>query len=164
PDNPAALCNLGAALQDLGRLDEARAAYERALALKPDYTEVHSNILVLLNYDPTIDDAGLLEAHRDFGRRLAAALPAPAPHTNDRTPDRPLRVGYVSSDFCRHPVGYFIQSVLAAHDRGAVEAWCYSGRAIEDDLTAQLRASAAQWQSILGVSDDALAARIRADG
>jgi protein O-GlcNAc transferase len=164
PDDPAALCNLGGALQDLGRLDAARASFERALALKPDYSEVHSNILVLLNYDPVIDDAGLLEAHRGFGRRVSAALPPPAPHRNDRSPERTLRVGYVSGDFCRHPVGYFIQSVLAAHDHAAVEAWCYSGRVIEDDLTARLRQHAHGWFATAGVSDADLADRIRADG
>ena len=164
PNDPAALCNLGGALQDLGRLDEARASFERALALKPDYSEVHSNILVLLNYDPTIDDAGLLEAHRGFDRRLTASLAAPALHGNDRSPERALRIGYVSGDFCRHPVGYFMLPVLAAHDRGAVEAWCYSSRVIEDDLTARLRAHAHRWQTTAGVSDADLADRIRADG
>jgi predicted O-linked N-acetylglucosamine transferase (SPINDLY family) len=164
PNDAAALCNLGGALQDLGRLDEARVSFSRALALKPDYAAVHSNILVLLNYDPTIDDAGLLEAHRDFDRRVTAPLrPAGSVHVNDRAPDRPLRIGYVSSDFCRHPVGYFIAPVLAAHDRGAAEAWCYSGRVVEDDLTAGLRGRAHVWRQTAGVSDDDLAAQIRAD-
>jgi len=164
PDEPATLCNLGGALQDLGRLDEARASFARALALKPDYAEVHSNILVLANYDPAIDDAGLLEAHREFDRRVIAPLRRPDTYANERSPDRRLRIGYVSGDFCRHPVGYFIQPVLAAHDPDAIEAWCYSGRLIEDDLTARLRAQAHGWRSTIGVGDDALAAQIAADG
>ncbi|MBV8749327.1 MAG: hypothetical protein JO103_06410, partial [Candidatus Eremiobacteraeota bacterium] len=140
------------------------ASFERALALKPDYAEVRSNLLVLLNYDPTIDDAGLLAAHRDYDRHVTGPLAAAArPHVNDRAPDRPLRVGYVSGDFARHPGGYFIAAVLAAHDRGAVEAYCYSGRAIEDDLTAQIRGHAAAWRSTIGVRDDDLAAQIRDD-
>ena len=37
------------------------------------------------------------------------------PH--DRSPERVLRVGYVSGDFRHHPVGRFIAPVLAHHDR-----------------------------------------------
>ena len=165
PNDPAGLCNLGGALQDLGRLAEARATFEKALAIKPDYAAVHSNILVLLNYDPTIDDAGLLEAHRGYDRQVTAPLlRAATPPTNDRSPERTLRVGYVSGDFSRHPVGYFIQPVLAAHDPAAVEAWCYSGRVVEDDLTARLRTLAPHWQATVGIGDAELAERIRADG
>jgi predicted O-linked N-acetylglucosamine transferase (SPINDLY family) len=165
PNEPATLCNLGSALQDLGRLDEARASFARALAVKPDYAEVHSNMLVLANYDPAIDDAGLLAAHRDYDRRVTAPLrPAGVAHANDRTPERPLKVGYVSGDFARHPTGYFVSAVLAAHDPAAVEAWCYSSRPIEDDLTAQIRAHARRWQPTIGVGDAELAERIRADG
>ncbi|MBV9408005.1 MAG: tetratricopeptide repeat protein, partial [Candidatus Eremiobacteraeota bacterium] len=156
--------NRGVALRGQSRFAEAAVSFERALALKPDYAEVRSNLLVLLNYDPTIDDAGLLAAHRDYDRHVTGPLAAAArPHVNDRAPDRPLRVGYVSGDFARHPGGYFIAAVLAAHDRGAVEAYCYSGRAIEDDLTAQIRGHAAAWRSTIGVRDDDLAAQIRDD-
>jgi len=53
--------------------------------------------------------------------------------------------------------------VLAAHDRAAVEAYCYSGRVVEDDLTAQIKAQASAWRSTIGVRDDDLAAQIRDD-
>ena len=36
--------DLGAVLQDLGKLDEAVASYHKALALKPDYAEAHNNL------------------------------------------------------------------------------------------------------------------------
>jgi predicted O-linked N-acetylglucosamine transferase (SPINDLY family) len=163
PGDVAALSNLGSALQDLGRLDEARASFERALALKPDYAAVYSNILVLRNYDPAIDDVGLLEAHRGYDRSVTAPLRGPAVVVADRAPDRPLRIGYVSGDLCRHPVGYFLMPVLGAHAAAAVEAWCYSGRVVEDDLTERLRAAAQGWRTTAGIGDAELADQIRAD-
>lgn len=42
PD-PERLCNLGASLSKLGRLDEAAAAFRRALQLDPTYPEAHRN-------------------------------------------------------------------------------------------------------------------------
>ena len=41
PDNPEDLCNRGGVLADLGRLDEALAGYDRAIALMPDLAPAH---------------------------------------------------------------------------------------------------------------------------
>ena len=41
---PDAWNHLGFVLRALGRLDEARACYERAVALKPDYAEAHDRL------------------------------------------------------------------------------------------------------------------------
>ncbi|MGQ9372206.1 O-linked N-acetylglucosamine transferase, SPINDLY family protein, partial [Azospirillum sp. A39] len=62
-----------------------------------------------------------------------------------------------------HPVGYFIEAVLAHHDPAAVEVFCYSTLDKSDDVTARLRAHAGHWRSLVGLSDDAAAALIRAD-
>jgi len=43
PNQPLVLCNRGAGLQSLGRLDEALACYDRAIALKHDLAEAYSN-------------------------------------------------------------------------------------------------------------------------
>ena len=39
-----------------------------------------------------------------------------------------LRVGYLSSDFCNHPLGHLMQSVFGMHDASRLEVWCYSLR------------------------------------
>jgi len=44
PDFPKAYSNLGATLQELGRLEEAEAICTQAIALKPDFAEAHSNL------------------------------------------------------------------------------------------------------------------------
>ncbi len=44
PDNERAHLNLGNALIDCGRSDEALAHYRRALELKPDYAEIYYNL------------------------------------------------------------------------------------------------------------------------
>ena len=48
PEFVEAWTNLGMALKDLGRLDEAIAAYRRALALRPDSAEVHYSLALAL--------------------------------------------------------------------------------------------------------------------
>ena len=147
-----------------GRLAAARADFEAALAVAPERHEIRSNLLCQLNYDPTVPEAALVAAHRDYGRRVALPAPArhaPPHHANDRDPERPLRVGYVSADLGRHPVGWFLRGVIAAHDPARVLATCYAGRLVEDAVTAQIRAAAVRWRSTVGLTDDELVGLIR---
>jgi tetratricopeptide (TPR) repeat protein len=64
----SALSNLGAALKDLGKLDEAEAACRRALELNPDSLDAHLNLGYVLSDQ---DKPG--EAAREFERAAAIA-------------------------------------------------------------------------------------------
>lgn len=141
------------------RIGEALAALDRALRLAPGAESLHSARLFLMQYDPARTMPQIAQAHADWGARHpdrpAAAVAAPSPR---------LRVGYVSADFRAHPVGAFLEPVLAAHDRGAVEAICYSNTANPDAVTARLRGLADGWVDTAAMDDAALLEHIRADG
>jgi protein O-GlcNAc transferase len=157
--------NLAVVLKAQGRIDEAVPYYERALALKPDYIGAHSNILMSLNYRPGLDDAESFRAHRDWddrhGRKRAPREPV---RPSDRDPDRRLRIGYVSPDFREHSVAYFFEPLLARHDPGAVETFCYSNVAKPDETTLRLKAQARHWRQVDRLDESQIAERIRADG
>ena len=93
-------------------------------------------------------------------RRLAKFI---QPHLNDRSPDRRLRVGYVSPDFRSHPVGRFLLPLLESHDRGSFEIFCYASVDIPDAMTDRCRAHADVWRDVLGLSDEQVADAIRQD-
>ena len=57
PGDAEAHNNLGNALKDLGRLDEAVARYHRALVIKPDFAEAHNNLGNALKDLGRLDDA-----------------------------------------------------------------------------------------------------------
>lgn len=57
PGNPRAHNNLGGALTQLGRHDEALAAYRRAVALDPDFPEADLNVGVALAQRGDVDGA-----------------------------------------------------------------------------------------------------------
>ena len=101
-------------MKDQGKLDEAVACYRRALELKPDYAVAHSNLLFTLQYCTGVTPAALAEAHAEYDRRHAAPLRgavAPA-RERPRSLIGRLRLGFVSPDLGRHPVGYFLVRVL----------------------------------------------------
>ena len=161
PDHAEARNNLGKSCQELGRMTEAVAHYRQALALRPDYAEAHSNLLMTLTYLPDCPAKQLFAEHREYGQRHRRPVP---PHANPRNPERRLRVGYVSGDFRRHVVGFFIEPLLAAHDRQRVAIHCYSETSRPDEATARLKSLAEGWCDTAALGDEELAARIRADG
>jgi len=77
---------------------------------------------------------------------------------------RRLKIGYVSADFRHHSVAYFIEPILARHDKRQVEVFCYYNHTWRDEFTARLAGHAEHWLDCKSWSDDQLAARIRADG
>ena len=164
PDFAETHNNLGAALKDQGKQDEALACCRRALELKPDFPGAHSNLLLTLHYATGVTPAALAEAHAEYDRRYAAPLRGePGQPEIGRVGHGRLRLGFLSPDLGRHPVGYFLVRVLENLDPQRHETVCYSDRAVHDNVTARFQAAATQWRDVFGTSDQRLASQIRAD-
>lgn len=162
--DPAAYCNLGMCYQDRGQIDEAIEAYRTGLGLDPADSQQHSNLIYVLNYHPGYEPRVVFEEHREWGRRHAdPLLPANPRHAHDRTPDRRLRIGYVSAHFRAHAVAAFTESMLANHDHGRHEIFCYSNTPAPDETTRRFQAAADQWREILQQSDSEACETIRGD-
>jgi protein O-GlcNAc transferase len=163
-DLPEARINLGNALKDAGRLDEAVAVYREAIAANPGCVEAHSNLLLSLHYHASYAPQMIAEEHRGWNRQHAEPLRKYIqPHLNDRSPERRLRVGYVSPDFREHAVAKFLLPLVLHHDRNELEVFAYSNVRIPDATTGQFRAHADNWRRIAGLSDADAAELIRQD-
>jgi predicted O-linked N-acetylglucosamine transferase (SPINDLY family) len=164
PDFADAHSNLGDVRKEQGRLDEAMACYRRALTLTPHAASIHSNLVYTLEFCPDLPRQTLAEELRGWRRVHAEPLAGQiAPHTNDRSPERRLRIGYVSPDFRAHAVGQFLLPLLESHDHRQFEVCCYSSVVAPDAVTARCRAAADVWREAAGLSDEQLAAMIRRD-
>ena len=166
PDFKEAHNNLGNALRDLGQLDGAVASFRRALALKPDFGLAFSNLLFSLLHSEAAYASELFAEHRRFGERFETPLRGRwPPHARAQNPDRCLQVGFVSGDLRNHAVAYFIEPVLAhLAGRPQLSLHVYSNHPVEDAVTRRLRGYIPHWQPIVGLSDAALAQKIREDG
>jgi protein O-GlcNAc transferase len=154
----------GSGLLTLGRPQEAAAAFERAVALDPEYSIAHSNLLYSLNFRSDISAAELFAAHLRWdechGRKLR--------HWDDfkdisRDPERRLRVGYVSAHFYWHGSMQCREPLLAAHDHDKFEVFYYADVSRPDAVSERLRGYADHWIDIHGWSMQAVDARVRAD-
>ncbi len=179
-------------LEQLGRLDEAEAAMRASLAIRHDQPDVIQHWLHIrqrmcawpilndairgLTPDDLMASCGPLAALAltDSVTRQASVagawilrkippapdyLAPPAGYRHDR-----IRVGYLSSDFCRHAMSYLIAELFERHDRARFEihGYCTSP---EDgsDIRRRVIAAFDRFTIIRDMSDEAAARAIRGD-
>ena len=163
PDMGKAHNNLGNVLRDVGDLDGSINSYRNALAADPANVSACDNLLLTEHYRPGHDAQSLFNLHLDWELRYAQQLKAAWPvHTNDRNPDRRIRVGLVSPDLGNHPVGYFVVGLLEKLQGSSIETICYSDRN-EDWLTERIKTASSGWRDTRGIPDSDLPGRIMAD-
>ncbi len=165
PGFAAAHCNLGNALKDAGLIAEAVVQFRAALRCDPRSAIAHSNLLLSLHYLAEPEGDVLFAEHRRWND--VHALPLPpflATHPNHPSPDRPLRIAYISPDFRQHAVAVFFENLLAHHDPSEVEVFCYHDLRADDAVTARLRGLGGKWREIKALKDAAVAELIRLDG
>ncbi len=166
PDSPEAHLALAAALSTLWRMEECTAALDAALRLAPHNREIFSGVLLTHHYAAHPDSRALFELHRRYGQMASERLPPRVsgahPHTRDA--ERPLRIGYLSRNFSRHSVGYFIEPVIARHDRTRYSVYCYYTHPYCDETTQRIARMAQGWRHVTDGSDESLADKIVDDG
>ncbi len=165
PRSAGAHNNLAIALKDVGRVEESLTVLAHASELAPASVAIQNNLLYALHFHPADDGQSILRAHRAFDEQFARSLTLEsAPHANDCSPDRALRVGYVSPDFREHCQSFFTVPLLSHHDRGRFKIFCYANVFRPDALTDRIRGYASVWRDTQGLPDKQVAEMICADG
>ena len=156
--------NIGACYATVADHGRAVEAYRHAEAVDPAFDAAGSNVLLSLLAAEDVPAEALRAESVAWGRRYADPVGLSPPAITDPSPTRRLRVGYVSPDFREHSVRYFIEPVLAAHDRAAVEVFCYAAGPRRDEASLLLAKRADHWVDVAGLSAEQLADRVRNDG
>ena len=163
PDLTEAHSNLGTTLKRLGRLEEAEASFRQAITLKHDYAKAHSNLLMLIG-SMLFSKARYLESATGFARVIDEKV-ASRFHTWSHSQDEDrLRIGFVSGDLRSHPVGYFIEGLLAQLQSSSIELFAYPNMSTGDELTGRLSAYFDKWSPLAGLNDMDAAEKIHNDG
>lgn len=163
PEIASAHAVLGNVFLAMGSAEESVAALRHALACDRDNIVAHANLIFAL---PFVSDCPKLLMRE--GARFAAQHEAPVfvrarEHLDNRTPNRRLRIGYVSPDFGAHCQSLFTIPLLSNHNHADFEIICYSSVAEPDHVTASIRGLADVWRDARVLDDEALAQQIRAD-
>lgn len=160
---PEAHCNLGLCLLDTMQADAAVRHFRHALEMSPRFRPALSNYLMSLPYVPDHDADTAQEVPTLVRNCFSDLTETPVSCTRVR-PSGELKVGFVSADFCRHPVGYFLTGFFAVPRRADYTFYCYANQSREDNLTRTFKNSADHWREIRSLSDQQAADLVRADG
>jgi predicted O-linked N-acetylglucosamine transferase (SPINDLY family) len=150
---PELLANLARTLIGAGKVQEGIELFRKALEIEPKNAAMHSSFLFNLHFLPQLDPQMLFDEHKRWGQMHAPPSLAKISHSNDPNPDRRLRVGYISPDFCTHPVAYFFEPLLDGHNRSEVELFGYGDVRIPNDVTQRLRKKFDHYRNIRGLDD-----------
>jgi len=163
PNNLRPILGIANVVRDAGNHAECRRLYAALLQRLPDHEVLRRNALLSLEYDPGATNAERLGQAKAWGDwAMARAGGARARPPMRALEGRPLRVGYLSADFCQHTVGLFVKDVLASHDPKRVTAYGYSAGQHVDWVTERIRASCVL-RNVSELDDSALANLIRED-
>jgi protein O-GlcNAc transferase len=164
PKSTAVTTPLVEALATLGRVDETLTELERALSIDPSLAAQHSTLVFQTAFSSRYDAQAQLAAARRWSDCHAVPLIGKRrAHAHDRSPERRLRIGYVSPDFRRHVQRLFTIPVLSHHDHAAHEIVCYSSVKAPDKYTQRIKDSSDEWHDVARLTDSQLAQKIRDD-
>ena len=156
--------NLGLALYETGSIEEAERCLRRAIEIRPDFHTAHSSLLCIYGFNRNQNAQRLLEEHQRWAAIHADPLTPEHPRFgNLLETGRRLTVGYVSADLCEHSMRFFMEPVLANHNRNSFRILCYDNWPGEDTVNRRLRGYVDGWRKVNHLSDEELTAQVRAD-
>lgn len=162
PQDAEVLSSLADVLLNHGDVQEAVAALRRAMELAPDSVECCSDLLFARNYLEA-DGEEERKHHQAFQQVIDRSIKRSLPSRRAVRSAGRIRVGYVSADFKLHPVGLFVQPLLAHHDRSRFEIHCFSNSLFRDAMTDRIRDSVDEFHTIApGTSFDEFEALVLA--
>lgn len=155
PNNAVAHAKLGAVLLGLSEHSQAEKLFRKALSFDNDDPETHSAILMSFQYLLTVSQEEIYSESRHWNKKYGVSIPWCGQIRSYEC--KKIRVGYVSADFRRHPVGTFLKPLLSNCNRDQFSVYLYSNDFREDQLTNEIKQFSDGWRIIAGQSDqDAL--------
>ncbi|MBL4719719.1 MAG: tetratricopeptide repeat protein [Alphaproteobacteria bacterium] len=143
------------ALNDLADIYIARGDAARAIdslrqsnAIKPYNIDAISGLCFYGAFDHRISATALFKINRDWSKQLnrdsrGHKYPPRPTHQDDK-----IHIGYIANDLFDHVTSWFMEPVLANHDRSKFHITCYSGASQKDNVTARLTSLVDRWRNI----------------
>lgn len=158
PENVRAWTVLAECVTRMGDADRGVEYYRKAIELQPEGPDTYSYLAFTETYLNDRTRESIFASHLEWAECLDKNLHGKKfTHIPADDPEKKLRIGYVSGDFCSHPAGHLLRGVLQEHDHEKFEIHCFSASSFSDNLTNTLRSLSDYWHEIASISDDEFA-------
>ena len=160
PDYGQGHHNLGRSLYELGQVDQALEAFQRAFhALPPEARAVPlTNMAMVIPGSPAVSNREILECRRAWASQCLLSGPVNKTFPDrDSRQDRPLRLGYVSAYFARRNWMKPVWGLINHHDRERFEIHLFSDGPEPSIAEGYGRHSRDHLHETSGLSNEALA-------
>jgi len=151
----------GRVMTQSGRSGDAVEVLAEACAIEPDNQNIYALSILAQNYRSTAYEAELVDSTIRWGQAIAVSSEQFV-HCKNSSKGK-IRVGYVSADFRRHSVAYFIEPILYSHDKNAFEVYGYSFTTNTDDVTLRMSEMCNCWRDVSSMTEKDVAQLIYDD-
>ncbi|MBL8065578.1 MAG: tetratricopeptide repeat protein [Chthonomonadaceae bacterium] len=152
-------------LSAAGDVEGSLAAMKSASKAEPTSLAHSSNLMLRALSSDKVDAYGVRDYAEAWGRlresRAARESWTPSVRKSKPSKDKPV-IGFVSGDFHRHPVGYFVTPLMENIDK-EVTLVCYSSCLATDDVTARIKNTVFAYHEIHKAPAEQVCDQIEAD-
>lgn len=142
--------NLGTLYFEWGNFDLAFKYFEEAIILNPKNTKFYSTFLSLIPF--CNKEIGYYKQHLQKYRESINAIKNF--NNTDYNNIKKLNIGFLSADFKKHPVGYFLLDLLSElYKNNEFKLFALSNSNIEDDYTKKLKLNFHEWKDVSNLED-----------
>ncbi len=163
PSNANAHAQLARIYCRTGRVQAGFGSYSRAATLEPENADYAARLVYWSNYLSSTTQQSNYQLSRLWANKAFPNNthgPGKWPTAN---PDRQLRIGLVSNDFCAHAVSFFVKPLLRGLSDKDFVVTAYSTTTKQDAVTEQIKSLCSVWRESSKLSNSELAAQISAD-
>jgi len=155
--------NYGVTMRDEGFIKEAIEQYNLALKYNGKLLSAGQNKMLALNYLTDISLDELFTIHENWGKHFESFTKPIKEWSNNRNPNRQLKIGYISPDYFTHSVSYFIEAILKNSNISKTYNICYANVLHPDERTNKLKLYVPLWRDIVDISAEKIAEMIKSD-
>lgn len=163
PNNANSHAQLGRIYCLTGRVDAGYSSYSKAATLEPENSDYIRRLVYWSNYSERTTQQSNYQLARLWANTVHPGNQTGSNALRTVNPDRQLRIGFVSSDFCAHALSFFIVPLLEGLDRSQFNVTAYSDTKRADAVTESIKKLCDTWRNSSRTKDSQLATKISAD-
>ena len=154
PKNPKVYYAISNIYMQMAMPNKALPYFRKAIALEGYNSKSESSLIFDSLYDSKLSKKSIYKTCKQWSDKYEPKETPVYPRKRlNLNPERKLKIGYISPDFCLHPVGYFLRSLFLKYPCNDAEIYCFSNIKRNDSLQVFFKNQCDHWYNVEKKSD-----------